>query len=70
LADQYKEMDAASNVAQRNTLARHLREVVDVLEQKVSAFCLQWRFFSSRAKQGDQIASLYDQLKFKDKARI
>jgi len=36
LADEYKEMDAASNVAQRNTLAKHLREVVDVLEQKVS----------------------------------
>ncbi|KAJ3560987.1 hypothetical protein NP233_g10476 [Leucocoprinus birnbaumii] len=34
LADQYKEMDAASNVAQRNTLAKHLREVVDVLEAK------------------------------------
>ena len=29
-------MDAASNVAQRNTLAKHLREVVDILEQKVS----------------------------------
>lgn len=30
-------MDAASNVAKRNTLAQHLREVVDVLEQKVSS---------------------------------
>jgi hypothetical protein len=38
LADQYKEMDAASNVRQRNTLAKHLREVVDILEQKVSDF--------------------------------
>ncbi|KAF8895141.1 hypothetical protein BD779DRAFT_1797040 [Infundibulicybe gibba] len=50
LADQYKEMDAASNVRKRNLLAQHLREVVDILEQK-----------------GDQIASLYDLLSFKDK---
>ncbi|KDQ62237.1 hypothetical protein JAAARDRAFT_189583 [Jaapia argillacea MUCL 33604] len=50
LADQYKIMDAASDVAKRNVLAQHLREVIDVLEQK-----------------GDQIASLYDLLTFKDK---
>ncbi|KAJ7069924.1 hypothetical protein C8F01DRAFT_537008 [Mycena amicta] len=50
LADQYKEMDAASDVPKRNLLAKHLREVVDVLEQK-----------------GDQIASLYSCLTFKDK---
>ncbi|TRM61107.1 hypothetical protein BD626DRAFT_502750 [Schizophyllum amplum] len=50
LADQYKDMDAASNVRKRNILAQHLREVVDVLEQK-----------------GDQIASLYDLLNYKDK---
>ncbi|KAF9447291.1 hypothetical protein P691DRAFT_802613 [Macrolepiota fuliginosa MF-IS2] len=53
LADQYKEMDAASNVAKRNTLAKHLREVVDILELK-----------------GDQIASLYDLLSFKDKPPV
>ena len=35
LADQYKIMDAASNVVKRNVLAQHLREVIDVLEQKV-----------------------------------
>jgi hypothetical protein len=35
LADQYKEMDAASDKPKRNLLADHLREVVDVLEQKV-----------------------------------
>jgi len=35
LADQYKVMDAASDVRRRNLLAKHLREVVDVLEQKV-----------------------------------
>ncbi|KAH9480153.1 hypothetical protein JR316_0006750 [Psilocybe cubensis] len=34
LADQYKVMDAASDVKRRNLLAKHLREVVDVLEQK------------------------------------
>ncbi|KAJ7459702.1 hypothetical protein FB451DRAFT_1271215 [Mycena latifolia] len=50
LADQYKDMDAASDVPKRNMLAKHLREVVDILEQK-----------------GDQIASLYDCLTFKDK---
>lgn len=35
LADQYKILDAASNVAKRNVLAEHLREVIDTLEQKV-----------------------------------
>ncbi|KAH8114583.1 centrosome microtubule-binding domain of Cep57-domain-containing protein [Phellopilus nigrolimitatus] len=50
LADQYKIMDAASNVPKRNVLAEHLKEVINTLEQK-----------------GDQIASLYDLLTFKDK---
>jgi len=36
LADQYKDMDPVSDVPKRNFLARHLREVVDILEQKVS----------------------------------
>jgi Centrosome microtubule-binding domain of Cep57 len=36
LADQYKAMDAASEMGKRNLLANHLREVIDVLEQKVS----------------------------------
>lgn len=35
LADQYKDIDPVSNVAKRNVLAEHLREVIDVLEQKV-----------------------------------
>lgn len=35
LADQYKVIDAASNVVKRNVLARHLQDVVDILEQKV-----------------------------------
>ena len=34
LADQYKMMDAASNVVKRNVLAQHLRDVIDVLEQR------------------------------------
>ena len=38
LADQYKVMDAVSDVPRRNMLARHLREVVDILEQKVSLY--------------------------------
>ncbi|KAL5482601.1 hypothetical protein ACEPAI_9195 [Sanghuangporus weigelae] len=50
LADQYKIIDAASNVAKRNVLAEHLKEVISTLEQK-----------------GDQIASLYDLLTFRDK---
>ncbi|KAH9849526.1 hypothetical protein C2E23DRAFT_737239 [Lenzites betulinus] len=50
LADQYKDMDPVSNVVKRNVLADHLREVIDILEQK-----------------GNQIASLYDLLTFKDK---
>jgi len=35
LSDQYKEMDAISNVVKRNVVAQHLKEVIDVLEQKV-----------------------------------
>jgi len=71
LADQYKVMDAVSDVRRRNTLAQHLREVVDILEQKVCSFFLglmtaynnmMFSFF-----QGDQIASLYDLLTFRDK---
>jgi hypothetical protein len=34
LAHQYGVMDAASNVAKRNVLADHLRDVIDTLEQK------------------------------------
>ncbi|ORY32305.1 hypothetical protein BCR39DRAFT_523842 [Naematelia encephala] len=34
LADQYKVLDAASNVGKRRVLADHLREVIDTLEQK------------------------------------
>ncbi|KAJ3850657.1 hypothetical protein EV368DRAFT_44833 [Lentinula lateritia] len=53
LADQYKDMDPVSDVPRRNLLAQHLREVVDILEQK-----------------GDQIASLYDLMTFKDKPAV
>ena len=35
LAEQYRVMDAVSDVSKRNILAQHLKEVVDVLEQKV-----------------------------------
>jgi hypothetical protein len=42
LADQYKVMDAVSDVPRRNMLARHLREVVDILEQKVYATSLPY----------------------------
>lgn len=38
LADQYKIIDAASNVPKRNVLAEHLKEVITTLEQKVSNF--------------------------------
>ena len=43
LADQYKDMDAVSNVRKRNILAQHLREVVDILEQKVSGLLSCYR---------------------------
>ncbi|KAH8825022.1 centrosome microtubule-binding domain of Cep57-domain-containing protein [Flagelloscypha sp. PMI_526] len=34
LADTYKVLDAASNVPKRNLVAKHLKEVVDILEAK------------------------------------
>ena len=34
LASQYTLMDSTSNVAKRNVLAEHLKEVIDTLEQK------------------------------------
>ena len=43
LADQYKEIDPVSNVAKRNVLAEHLREVIDILEQKVRPKVLLYR---------------------------
>ena len=63
-------MDAASNVHRRNTLAKHLREVVDILEQKVlpsSPLHIPYYCSPLYHSQGDQIASLYDLLQFKDK---
>lgn len=62
-------MDAASNVSKRNVLAEHLREVIDVLEQKVKRLIHYHQSFLLTFKplQGDQIASLYDLLTFKDK---
>lgn len=78
LADQYKLIDAASNVAKRNVLAEHLREVIDTLEQKVRrpSPLLEQSQQSDRdaddplhldTRQGDQIASLYSLLTFADR---
>jgi hypothetical protein len=75
LSDQYKMMDAASNVVKRNVLAQHLRDVIDVLEQRVRGTSALYhlkrglitRFHISGQIQGDQIASLYDLLTFEDK---
>jgi hypothetical protein len=71
LSDQYKEMDAISNVVKRNVVAHHLKEVIDVLEQKVcecSHLALETRRVNKIVTlQGDQIASLYDLLSFQDK---
>lgn len=68
LAEQYGLMDAASNVTKRNVLAEHLREVIDTLEQKVALFISSSIMSANLAlAQGDQIASLYDLLSFKDK---
>ena len=63
-------MDAISNVPKRNVLAEHLKEVIDVLEQKVGSIVgFLWVFHANShlRKQGDQIAALYDCLEFKDK---
>ncbi len=38
LADQYRIIDAVSNVAKRNVLAGHLNDVIDMLDQKVREF--------------------------------
>ena len=35
LADQYKDVDPVSDVAKRNVLAEHLKEVINMLEKKV-----------------------------------
>ncbi len=70
LADQYKDMDPVSNVVKRNVLADHLREVIDILEQKVRVYhlCLGRAILTlDSTMQGNQIASLYDLLTFKDK---
>ena len=63
-------MDAISNVVKRNVVAQHLKEVIDVLEQKVCGrpFSLEHlRLTKLYPWQGDQIASLYDLLSFQDK---
>ena len=63
-------MDAASNVVKRNVLAQHLREVIDLLEQRVRKshhFNLKRGLIIYGQIQGDQIASLYDLLTFEDK---
>jgi hypothetical protein len=36
-------MDASSSVSKRNVLAEHLREVIDILEQKVRHLALSSR---------------------------
>lgn len=66
LADQYKLMDAASNVPKRNILAEHLKDVVNTLEQRVRLSHLM-KVIKLTTLQGDQIASLYDLLTFTDK---
>ena len=46
LADQYKDMDPVSDVPKRNMLAQHLREVVDILEQKAGEIITKFWFTS------------------------
>jgi len=45
LADQYKDMDPVSDVPKRNMLAQHLREVVDILEQKAGGISRDFGLF-------------------------
>jgi hypothetical protein len=59
-------MDATSNVVKRNVLAEHLKEVIDVLEKKVGKFCFM-PDIANPSKQGDQIATLYHTVQYKDK---
>jgi len=66
LADEYKILDAASNISRRHILAQHLHQVIDVLEQKVSLLIKVWDIVNVIVK-GNQIASLYDLLHFQDK---
>ena len=44
LAEEYKHMDAVSDPPRRNILARHLREVIGLLEQRVSLTIPRHRF--------------------------
>ena len=64
-------MDAISNVVKRNVVAQHLKEVIDVLEQKVCGrshpLARETCNNDISTTQGDQIASLYDLLSFQDK---
>ena len=62
-------MDPVSNVVKLNVHADHLREVIDILEQKVRqpAASSRRQWLTKCTLQGNQIASLYDLLTFKDK---
>lgn len=46
-------MDAISNVVKRNVVAQHLKEVIDVLEQKVRERSLLWE-----ARKVDEVITL------------
>ena len=67
MAEQYKEMDAVSNVRKRNVLAEHLKEVINMLEKKVWWLKKDSPIVIELYPQGDQIAQLYDLLSFEDK---
>lgn len=56
LADQYKDMDPVSDVPKRNLLAQHLREVVDILEQKV---CKPWLDLHALPLSASQLVYFY-----------
>lgn len=66
LAEEYRSLDCATQVAKRHTVGDRLRDVIEVLERKVN-FSLLDVFPLLKVLQGNQIASLYDLLIFQDK---
>ncbi|CCM06128.1 uncharacterized protein FIBRA_08377 [Fibroporia radiculosa] len=57
LADQYKLMDAVSNVVKRNVVAGNLREVIDLLEQKGDQIASLYDLLSFQDKPENPVAT-------------
>lgn len=57
LAEQYKVLDACGNVAKRNVLAEHLKEIIDTLEQKADQIAALYSLlsFKDRDLNADEV---------------